>query len=340
MPRAWVWLQLVIGWLPVWGLFIAMIATVHGSGLSWLVVGAATRMVLTGAVLMPVVRRVVARLPWPHPMRVSFALVHLGAALCFGLAWFALNVAIESHFSSAAVLIFGAILAPFLLLGVWLYVMMAGVMYAGEAATRAARAEAAAAEARLAALRGQLNPHFLFNALHSVVQLTAIAPERAARAAEDLAALLRTAIDEDRDVVALRDEWRFVERYLALERMRFGDRLQVRTSLDEAAMDAELPAFALQTLVENAVRHAAAPRVEPTVVAIEAHRTGGSLQLTVRDDGAGAPEAALAGGAGTGVRRLRDRLAARYGTSASLTLANAAPGVRATLTVPAPDEAR
>lgn len=339
MPRAWVWLQLVIGWLPVWGLFIAMIATVHGSGPTWQVVGAATRMVLTGAVLMPVVRRVVARLPWPHPMRVPFVLVHLGAALGFGLAWFALNVAIESQFSSAAVLIFGAILAPFLLLGVWLYVMMAGVMYAGEAATRAARAEAAAAEARLAALRGQLNPHFLFNALHSVVQLTAIAPERAARAAEDLAALLRTAIDEDRDVVALRDEWRFVERYLALERMRFGDRLQLRTSLDEAAMDAELPAFALQTLVENAVRHAAAPRVEPTVLAIEARRTAGTLQLTVRDDGAGAPAGALAGGTGTGLQRLRDRLAARYGTSASLTLANAEPGVRATLTIPAPDEA-
>jgi signal transduction histidine kinase len=338
MPRAWVWLQLVIGWLPVWGLFIAMIYTVHGGGPLWQVVGAATRMVLTGAVLMPVVRRVVARLPWPHPMRLSFVLLHLGAALCFGLAWFVLNLAIESLLNSVAVLIFGAILAPFLLLGAWLYVMMAGVMYAGEAATRVARAEAAAAEARLAALRGQLNPHFLFNALHGVVQLTAIAPERAARAAEDLAALLRTAIDEDRDLVALRDEWRFVERYLAIERMRFGDRLQVRASLDDGTLDAEVPAFALQTLVENAVRHAAGPRVEPTTVEIVVQRIGDSLRLTVRDDGAGAPASALAGGAGTGLRRLRDRLLARYGPSASLTLEEAAPGVRATLTLPAAEE--
>jgi sensor histidine kinase YesM len=340
MPRTWVWLQLVIGWLPVWGLFIAMIVTVHGGGLSWDVVAAATRMVLSGAVLMPGVRRVVARLPWPHPMRLSFLLLHLAAALGYGLAWFALNLAIESLFSSQAVLIFGAILLPFLLLGTWLYVMMAGVMYAGEAATRVARAEAAAAEARLAALRGQLNPHFLFNALHSVVQLTAIAPERAARAAEDLATLLRTTVDEDRNLVPLRDEWRFVERYLALERMRFGDRLQVRASLDEEVMDAEVPAFALQTLVENAVRHAAAPRVEATVLEVHARREGDGLQLTVRDDGAGARPEQLAGEVGTGLRRLRDRLHALYGSAASLVLDDAAPGVRATLSLPAAPIAR
>lgn len=334
MPRAWVWLQLVIGWLPVWGLFIAMIATVHGEGPTWNAVGAATRMVLTGAVLMPLVRRVVARRPWPHPMRLSFVLLHLAAATGFGVAWFTMNVAIESLFNAQAVLLFGAILVPFLLLGTWLYVMMAGVMYAGEAATRVARAEAAASEARLAALRGQLNPHFLFNALHGVVQLTAIAPERAARAAEDLAALLRTTIDEHRDLVTLREEWRFVERYLALERMRFGERLQLRASLDAEAMDAELPAFALQTLVENAVRHGAAPRVEATVVEVRGRRTAEGLQLTVRDDGAGAAPGALAGGAGTGLQRLRDRLHALYGASASLALEDAAPGVRATLTVP------
>lgn len=334
MPRPWLWLQLVIGWLPVWGLFIAMIATVHGVGPTWDAVAAATRMVLTGAALMPLVRRVVARLPWPHPMRVSFVLVHLGAALSYGAAWFVLNVAFESLFSSQAVLLFGAILVPFLLLGMWLYVMMAAVMYAGEAATRVARAEAAAVQARLSALRGQLNPHFLFNALHGVAQLTAIAPERAARATEDLAALLRTSIDEGRDLVPLRDEWRFVERYLALEGMRFGERLQVRAELDEDALDALIPAFALQTLVENAVRHGAAPREAATVVEVRAHGAGGRLQLSVRDDGVGASAGQLAGGTGTGLARLRDRLHALHGSAASLVVADAAPGVRATLTIP------
>ncbi|HEX4934611.1 MAG TPA: histidine kinase [Gemmatimonadaceae bacterium] len=341
MPRAWLWLQLVIGWLPVWALFLTLIVTFHGEAPSWAAVAAATRLVLAGAVLAPLVRRFVLRHPWPHPMRLAFVALHLGAALAYGAAWFVINLAVESLVSAMAVPIMGAILVPFLLLGAWLYVMIAAVVYAGETATRAARAEGAATEAQLAALRGQLNPHFLFNALHSVVQLTAIAPERAARAAEDLAGLLRVTIDETRDLVPLGDEWRFVQRYLELERMRFGDRLVVDAALDEAAMDALVPAFALQTLVENAVRHGAAPRVEPTTLAIRARRDGERLHLTVRDDGAGATETALVGGTGTGtgLRRLRERLAALYGDRARLQLEAGARGVRATLELPAAEDA-
>jgi len=339
MPRRWLWLQLVIGWLPVWGLFITLILTVHRDYPSWGAVAVATRMVLAGAILAPLVRRVVARLPWPHPMRVFFVALHVGAALTYGAAWFLINLVVESYFSRFAILILGSVLLPFLLLGAWLYVMIAGVLYAGEAATRAARAEGAATEAQLAALRGQLNPHFLFNALHSVMQLTAIAPERAARATEDLAALLRTTIDEDRDLVPLADEWRFVQRYLELERMRFGDRLAVDAVLDDDALDMAVPAFSLQTLVENAVRHGASPRVEATTITVRAHRVGTMLRLEVQDDGAGARDAQLAGDAGTGLRRLRDRLQVLYGAGASLQLQGQPQGVHASLTIPATDAA-
>ena len=338
MSRAWLWLQLVIGWLPIWALFITLILTVHGEEASWLAVASATRMVLAGALLSPLVRRFATRHPWPHPMRLSFVGMHLGAALLYGAAWFAITFAMETLVNRVGMMIMGAVLVPFLLLGTWLYVMIAAVVYAGESATRAARAEGAAAKAQLAALRGQLNPHFLFNALHSVVQLTAIAPDRAARAAEDLAGLLRATIDETRDLVPLGDEWHFVQRYLELERMRFGDRLVVEATIDDGALDALVPAFALQTLVENAVRHGAAPRVEPTTVTIRAAREGNQLRLTVADDGAGATDAALLGAQGTGVRRLRERLAALYGSSASLQLERATRGVRATLVVPAGDD--
>lgn len=339
MPRAWLWLQLVIGWLPIWALFITLILTFHGAEASGLAVAAATRMVLAGAILAPLVRRFALRHPWPHPMRLSFVGLHLGAALLYGAAWFMITLAVETVFNQVAVMIMGTILVPFLLLGTWLYVMIAAVVYAGETATRAARAEGAAAQAQLAALRGQLNPHFLFNALHSVVQLTTIAPERAARAAEDLAGLLRVTIDETRDLVPLGDEWRFVQRYLDLERMRFGDRLVVEAAIDDSTLEALVPAFALQTLVENAVRHGAAPRVEPTTVSIRAAREGGRLRLTVADDGAGASQEALGGAQGTGLRRLRERLTALYGGDAALQLDGQGGGVRATLEVPAGDDA-
>ncbi len=226
------------------------------------------------------------------------------------------------------------------MLGVWLYVMIAGVTYASEAAERAARAETLAARAQLAALRAQLHPHFLFNALHSVVQLIPLAPDRAAEAATQLGALLRITVEEDRDLVTVAEERAFVERYLELERMRFGDRLRVRLEVSPEADAALMPSFALLTLVENAVRHGAEPRVEPTEVHVRGVAEDGVVRLTVHDDGAGATTAQLERPDATGLRRLRDRLRALYGSAARLELASAEDGFTATLTLPrqAPDE--
>jgi hypothetical protein len=91
-----------------------------------------------------------------------------------------------------------------------------------------------AARAQLAALRAQVQPHFLFNALHTVVQLIPIDPKRAVEAAELVADLLRTTLEEQREEVTLGDEWRFVSRYLAVERIRFGDRLLLREDVPTA----------------------------------------------------------------------------------------------------------
>jgi len=165
-----------------------------------------------------------------------------------------------------------------------------------------------------------------------VVQLIPREPKRAAQAAEELAELLRETIEEDRDVVTLDRELTFVEKYLNLERVRFGDRLRVSVNSAPDARSASVPSFAVQTLVENAVRHGAAPRVEPTDIAVDAKVSNSTLVVTVRDSGGGA--APPTNGSGTGLKRLRERLAVLYGGAARLDAGPAAGGFVATLTIP------
>jgi hypothetical protein len=337
MSRIRVWLQLLVGWLPLWALFSALIVTAHPGTRAHRAVFAGMRAVACAAVLGLLVHRLTRRFPWPHPMRPSFVAAHLVAAPVFAIAWVALSTALEMTMHLAhggASFEIRAPLVPFVVLGVWLYLMMAGVIYAIEAAERAAVAESLAVHARLAALRAQLNPHFLFNALHTVVQLIPLEPRRATQAAEQLAGLLRTSLEEDRDLVSVAEEWAFVERYLALERIRFGDRLQVTMRMENNAQDALIPAFALQALVENAVRHGAAPRVEPTELRIHASTDDRTLTVVVRDTGAGADPALLSSG-GTGLARLRDRLRTLFGDRGRLTLTSSpGKGFTAALEIP------
>jgi anti-sigma regulatory factor (Ser/Thr protein kinase) len=329
------WLPLLAWWLPAWALLATLLLTAHpgtGIGPAALV---ALRLILTAAALSLLVLRLVERLPWPRPIRPGFVALHLAAAFAYGLAWLVLNSVIESLLRRQVLLAAGPGVGPFLVTGAWLYVMVAGVSYAVRATEQAARAEALAARSQLAALRAQLNPHFLFNALHVIVQLIPREPRRAARASEQLAALLRSTTEEDRDLISLAEEWAFVESYLELERLRFGDRLAVTAELSDEARTALVPSFAVQTLVENAVRHGAAPRVAPTAVTVTARVAGGMLTVRVRDDGAGATPAQVAESGGSGLRRLRERLAALHSARARLDIA-ATPGggFTATLEIP------
>lgn len=334
MLRPWIWLQMLIGWLPVWALYATLIVVAHPPTSVVSAALAATRAIVPAALLGLIVQRFTRRFAWPRPFRLTFLAGHLAAAALYSASWLVLTFASEVRFNVQGTDAFGRSLVPFLILGVWLYVMVAGVSYATQATERAARAEATAAQAQLAALRAQLHPHFLFNALHTVVQLIPREPARATEAAEQVAALLRTTIEEDRDLVTLADEWNFVERYLRLEAIRFGDRLAVRAQIEHAARDALLPSFALQTLVENAIRHGAAPRVEPTEIAIVGTVRGGTLSLSVRDGGSDARPEQIEGSAGTGLQRLRERLHVLYGGRARLDVASVpSVGFTATLVI-------
>jgi signal transduction histidine kinase len=333
MGRAWVWVQWLIGWLPVAALFAVLMMTVHGAGFAS-ALHYSLRLMATAALLGLVVHRLTARWPWPHPMRFGFIARHAAGAAVYAVAWVLANSIIESLLVRHVVIMVGPGMAAFLVTGVWFYVMIAGVAYAQRAAARNAQLEALQARGQLAALRAQLHPHFLFNALHTVVQLIPLDPGRATRAAEQLAALLRASFDNPREQVTLREEWKVVQLYLDIEAIRFGERLVVESDFEPAALDAPVPSFALQTLVENAVRHGAAPRVQVTTVKVRAGVDGDELKLVVEDDGMGADASALESG-GTGLRRLRERLGWLYGGSASLAVQTSpGQGLRAELRLP------
>lgn len=337
--RGAVWVHLIVGWLPVWAVFTLLMTMVHRMPMSGAAL-IALRLTVGAALLGLLVDRVAAAVPWPHPFRLRFIAIHVGGALLFALAWIGFNSLVESAFRGRLVLVLGPGAVAFLATGVWFYAMIAGIAYARRAVERESRMAALAARSQLAALRAQLHPHFLFNALHTVVQLIPLDPRAAARAAEELAALLRSVLDERRDVVTLAEEWALVQRYLAIESIRFGERLVIVPAIDADVLGAALPSFALQTLVENAVRHAAAPALGTTTLTIAARRDGDALRVSVSDDGAGAPAAVLQdsagdGTGGSGLRRLRERLRHLYGEQASLQLTPNDPhGLVATLRIP------
>ena len=211
-----------------------------------------------------------------------------------------------------------------------------------EEEARSARAEALRARAEMSALRAQLNPHFLFNVLHSVLGMVRRDPALAEAALEGLGDLLRYALRVHRDGLdwtVLRHEWEFMETYLDLEKIRLGNRLQAIRRADEAALDHEVPTFSLQPLVENAVRHGIAPRAAGGKVTIEARIEGDSLRLEVSNEGDGGGAGESTGGdgdeGGTGLRVLRDRLDVLYRGRASMTAGpTAAGGYRVILTLP------
>ncbi len=190
---------------------------------------------------------------------------------------------------------------------------------------RTAAAEASRAKAELAALRARIDPHFLFNTLHSLLALVRQDPGRAEEAIEQFGDILRYtfAAGDGSEERTLQQEWQLVDNYLALERLRLGARLRVTASLDADVATVPLPVLTLQPLVENAVRHAIAPRAAGGRVDVHAKRHEGRVRITVSDDGPGLksePEN------GHGLDLVRQRLDRMYGDRATLTLGRSAEG--------------
>jgi LytS/YehU family sensor histidine kinase len=184
---------------------------------------------------------------------------------------------------------------------------------------RTAELERLLAQSRLETLRTQLHPHFLFNALNAISAHVESAPRTARWMLEQLGDLLRLALDHAEDqVIPLQRELAFVDRYMKLQKVRYEDRLDVVLDVDPLALQALVPTFILQPLLENAIRHGIATRSTPGQIEIQAWCEEEMLHLSVRDDGPGlAPDWDLERGAGVGLSNTRERLRRLYGDGQS-----------------------
>ena len=187
--------------------------------------------------------------------------------------------------------------------------------------------------AQLSSLESRLHPHFLFNTLNAITELIHENPERAERTVERLAALLRASLDAtERGLVPLGRELELVSDYLEIEKARLGDRLSYTLDVEPAAAACDVPPLAVQTLVENSIKHAIAPRPRGGRIRVDASMLEGRLLVNVWDDGPGFTAEAIR--AGHGLDNVQGRLAARFGDAGALRVTRRDGGTAVTLAIP------
>jgi len=205
-----------------------------------------------------------------------------------------------------------------------------------------AHALSTAQHAQLAALRYQLNPHFLFNTLNAIsAMIVTRRNDEAELMTDKLSSFLRASLASDpTELVPLDQELTLIEDYLEIESIRFGERLHVEIDCASDACGVPIPSFLLQPLVENAIKYGVAPSLEPVVIRVTGRREGDDLVVTVEDNGRAVANAITSGGTGVGLQNVRQRLDALYGESAKLAAGPRNPGYAATIRLPARETAR
>jgi LytS/YehU family sensor histidine kinase len=263
--------------------------------------------------------------------QLSLVAIHAGTAILFTLGWqsfiYAVLYLMQIPIPSEKITPYGLVW-PFLFY-MMMYGLIAGAfhaMRAGEAARlqslATVQAQSLLVVSELAALRNKLNPHFLFNTLHSIIALTRKNSPAAQDALLKFSDMLRYVLDTEKsgnDRVTLDDEMRFVRDYLDLESLRLGARLTVEWDIDAAAAYHCLPALTVQPLVENSIKHAFNPRSQPGRLIIRTRVNAAASQLTisVSDNGPGAQLALVRQSDGLGIRTVERRLQLEYGARAA-----------------------
>jgi signal transduction histidine kinase len=293
----------------------------------WLILGALT----------PIAYWLARRYPIRPPILGRNLLAHAGGALLLCIGWATAGASLRWVLGIAPTEISKTQqLTRWLLTtipwGTFMYFTTLGCVHAfgyfveaKQRESQASRLAAQVAEARLGALRMQLHPHFLFNSLNAITVLVRDQDTaNAGRMLELLSDVLRQVLRADQThETSLADEIGFLERYLAIEQVRFSDRLQVRFDVDDSLRDASVPAFLLQPLVENALRHGIAKRADGGRLEVVAKRDDDMLVLSVSDNGPGLDPSITPrdnGGNGLGIANARERLTTLYGAEATLAL--------------------
>src|SRR5690606_36244972 len=199
-----------------------------------------------------------------------------------------------------------------------------------------------AAEAKLTALRSQINPHFLFNALTTIGYLIRTAPEKAGQTLLQLTRLLRSVLSEPVEFWNLEDEMRLIENYLVIERARFEERLAVDIDIPEDIMGLSVPSLILQPLVENAIKHAVSENVAGGQIRIAASRihdeAGDAIELTIKDSGPRDISSVTYEPEGIGLKNVRERIASCYPDEGRFTIERADNGTLCTIRIPQSEE--
>jgi two-component system, LytTR family, sensor kinase len=307
------------------------------------------------AALVPPVFHLAGRIRLDRPVRIAAIPVHCLAGVVFGIVHVALWVGLTAvlpmfsdHRARFVSTVRDYVAAEFL--SYWAIVIaFYAVHYYHEAQRRqraAAELQRTLAEARLEVLRSRMNPHFLFNTLNSISTLALKGDNEATvEMLARLSELLRVSLDERcPHEVSLARELELLDRYLAIQRVRFADRLTVCQRIGDDTVDALVPSMILQPLAENAIRHGIDAHCGAGTVTIESERRNGALQLRVSDSGPGFPtDAASVGRLGLGLSNTRARLEQLYGADQQIVVGRSEQGggtVTVTLpfhTTPGPD---
>jgi sensor histidine kinase YesM len=353
------WLSYGLIWLVIWALHVLASLQSDVEQGQWRPAAAAFKAswTLWSAMLLGVFVIPVTQALYQKSILVNFGF-HLLAAIVFSIAWQIASYAAGytfygSDYANATleqtilwrliwgVAVYGGLVAAF--------TALLNSKAARQSALAAEQAQSARVRAELSALRGKLNPHFLFNTLNTLIALTRRDPKIAEQNLLRFAGLLRHVLDNQRhgrDRCPLGNEIDFVRDYVELEKLRLGKRLNVVWYIDESALDVEVPALSMQPLVENAIVHGIAPKIEGGTLTISANirlnaDRSETLVLSVADDGQGCSQEQLDKAnnsnerQGLGVSAVRQRFALATNNQAKFLIITApAAGFKTTIEMP------
>ncbi|HXG94600.1 MAG TPA: histidine kinase [Blastocatellia bacterium] len=347
LERRWLRIVLILGVWTLFGLFLTsqtyMVVSRRDKPPAWhKVFLAEMAFAYAWAALTPLTLWLARRFPLERAAWGRSLAIHVGVSLVAGLGtrilrdllFIALvwNSYDDFSFTKLLLNVYG-----FFDYGAMIYWLILLISYAlnyyrryREGEIRASRLEAQLAQAQLEALKMQLQPHFLFNTLHSVSALIHKDPVSADRMIARLGDFLRLTLENaGTQEVSLQEELEFLKCYLEIERVRFRERLTVQMNIEPQTLNARLPNLILQPIVENAIKHGIAPRTKPGRIEIEARRFNGILHVQITDNGPGLPANGGSGRivkGGVGLANTEARLQQLYGSDHRLDLANTSKG--------------